>query len=100
MRQAIIIRLSFIRFTDLRIGVIQADYFLEKVDLLLLLFDSVDKDDEHVFVLHVLDFAFRVARDKQRLDLCDIFCAQAEVACAPFSPGESRRLQMPPASIR
>jgi len=62
-------------------------------DLLLLLFDGVDEHDRDAVILDAFDFASRVARHQQRLDLLDRFGAQAEVAHAALLPGEAHRLQ-------
>lgn len=58
------------------------DLYLLLFDLFLLLFESVDKDDDHTFILHVFDFAFAVARNECWLDFGDIFRIQTEIAAA------------------
>jgi hypothetical protein len=49
------------------------------LDLCLLFFDGVDKDDRETIVLNAFDFAVLVADYEQRVDRGDIFSSETQV---------------------
>lgn len=60
-------------FQSVYLLLLRFELFFLRLNLRLLFFDRVDEDDAQVIVFHAFDFTFIVARDEQRLNLCDIF---------------------------
>ena len=69
------------------------DLTLLSGDLLLLLLESIDQNGGDAIVLDAFDQPLRVVGDEERLDLLDLFCAEAKVADSAVLPGEAYGLQ-------
>ena len=80
-------------FYGLDLTLLPRKLHLLALDLRLLLFDGVDEYNAELTVLHAFDFAFCVGESKQRLDLCNMFRAQAHIALAVCPPSEGDGMQ-------
>ena len=67
------------------------ELFLLSFNLRLLFFDGVDQHDADALVLNSLDLAFPIVGDKERLDLLNVLCTEAEIVHASFFPVKCNR---------